>query len=435
MPHSTIQRVPSGRHAPAQAAPALQSITHTQRLAFLLPNLGGGGVQRNTLITASALRSRGYPVELVLCSEKGPLFQEVPDAITCTTLDKMPGWLGRWCALRGNPSLLPALTLPVLAAGKPSKTLRYLPSLTDYLQRSQPDVLFAATTFQNIEAVLARNAARVRTRVVVTQSTNFSSWHQVSREWRRQHLLPLLRHSYHHADAVISVSNAVADDLSRYAGIARDDISTIYTPLVPENIAERAAEPLEHPWFQQGDTPVLLAVGRPGRAKDYPTLLRAFALVHRKRRVRLVILGEARNPHKNQERMGELQALISELGISEDVDMPGYTHNPYRYMARAALLVLSSIYEGFPSVVPEALACGCPVVSTCCPGGASEALDHGRYGKLVKVGDDRAIAEAINATLDTPLDTDRLVKRGTAFSVRRSTDAYEALLASLSSPA
>jgi len=204
---------------------------------------------------------------------------------------------------------------------------------------------------------------------------------------------------------------------------------------VPENIAERAAEPLEHPWFQQGDTPVLLAVGRPGRAKDYPTLLRAFALVHRKRKVRLVILGEARNPHKNQERMGELQALISELGISEDVDMPGYTHNPYRYMARAALLVLSSIYEGFPSVVPEALACGCPVVSTRCPGGASEALDHGRYGKLVDVGDDRAIAEAINATLDTPLDTDRLVKRGASFSVRRNTDAYEALLASLSSPA
>ena len=432
--HSTIQLVPSGRHVPAQVMPALQPITHPQRIAFLLPNLGGGGVQRNTLITASALHSRGYPVELVLCSEKGPLFQKMPDAITRTILNKTPGWLGRWQALRGNLSMLPALALPVLTTGKPSKTLRFLPALADYLRRSEPDVLFAATTYQNIEAVLARNAARVKTRVVVTQSTNFSSWHRVSREWRRRHLLPLLRHSYHDADAVIAVSSAVADDLASYARIDRDAISTIYTPLVPENIDELTADSLDHPWFQDNDIPVMLAVGRPGRAKDYPTLLRAFALVHKKRRARLIILGEARDPHKNQERMGEFQALISELGISEDVDMPGYTHNPYRYMARASVLILSSVYEGFPSVVPEALACGCPVVSTRCPGGVSEALDNGRYGRLVDVGDDRAMAEAINATLDESPITGELVERGASFSVRRSTDAYEALVASLTVP-
>jgi len=430
--HSDIQLIPPGNRVIEDPAPALQQITHRQRLAFLLPNLGGGGVQRNTLITASALRSRGYSVELLLCSEKGPLFQKIPDAITRTILDKSRMWRGRWQALRGNPSMLAALALPVLAAGKPSKTLRFLPALTDYLRHSQPDVLFTATTYQNIEAVLARNAADVSTRIVVTQSTNFSSWHQVSREWRRHYLLPLLRRCYHQADAVIAVSNAVADDLAAYAGLDRASISTIYTPLVPDSIGERASEPLEHPWLQDNDIPVILAVGRPGRAKDYPTLLRAFAQVHKKRQVRLIILGEARDPHKNQERTGKLRELISELGVSEDVDMPGYTHNPYRYMARASLLVLSSVYEGFPSVVPEAMACGCPVVSTRCPGGVTEALDNGVYGKLVDVGDDRAMANAIHATLEETPARNKLIERGSFFSVQRSTNAYEGLVASLS---
>lgn len=431
MQHTNIQSIKAGRDAFADSTPALQEITQRQRLAFLLPNLGGGGVQRNALITASALRSRGYQVEMVLCSEKGPLFQKIPDAITRTILDRAPGWRGRMHALLGNPSLLPALGLPVLAAGKPSRTLRYLPALTNYLKHSQPDVLFAATTYQNIEAVMARNAARVNTRIAVTQSTNFSSWHQVSGEWRRRHLLPLLRRSYTRADAIIAVSNAVADDLASYARLDRKRISTIYTPLVPSNIQEQAAEPAEHPWFDNQDIPVILAVGRPGRAKDYPTLLRAFALLHKKHRARLIILGEARDPHKSQERKGKLQALISELGISEDVDMPGYTHNPYRYMARASLLVLSSVYEGFPSVVPEALACGCPVVSTRCPGGVAEALDEGRYGKLVPVGDDRAMADAIKTTLDETPQRDLLIERGSSFSIQRSTNAYEALVASL----
>ncbi len=435
MPHSKIKRLQPGAEPAADTSPALHRITHHQRLAFLLPNLGGGGVQRNALIIASALRARGYPVELVLCSEKGPLFQKIPDAISRTILTRHSDWRSRLHAASGNPLLLPALTLPVLAAGKSSKTLRFLPSLTDYLRRSAPDILFAATTYQNIEAVLARNASGVNTRIAVTQSTNFSSWHQVSREWRRRHLIPLLRHSYRQADAIIAVSNAVADDLAGYTGLDRASISTIYTPLVPEDIGERASEALDHPWFQHNDVPVVLAVGRPGRAKDYPTLLRAFALVHKRRRARLVILGEARDPHKNRERISHLQTLISELGISEDVDMPGYTHNPYRYMARASLLVLSSIYEGFPSVVPEAMACGCPVVSTRCPGGVIEALDNGQYGRLVEVGNERAMAEAILASLDEPLARDKLVKRGSSYSVARSSDGYESLVASLTRPA
>lgn len=433
MPHSNLKLVSSGQEAEDSSPAPLRQNVHPQRLAFLLPNLGGGGVQRNTLVTASALHSCGYQVDLVLCSGKGPLRQQVPDTMNTTVLTPARRWASRWFSLRGNLSMAPALALPVLAAGKPSKTLAFLPSLADYLRRNRPDVLFAATTHQNIEAVLARNAAGAGavTRVAVTQSTTLSSWHQVSGEWRRRHLLPLLRRCYRNADAVIAVSNAVADDLAAYAHLDRDTVSTIYTPLIPDDISERAAEPLDHPWFQNSRIPVLLAVGRPGRAKDYPTLLRAFAHVRKRRKARLVILGEARDPYKNQERLRKLHSLVSELGVSEDVSMPGYTQNPYRYMARASLLVLSSRYEGFPSVVPEALACGCPIVSTRCPGGVCEALEDGRYGRLVTVGDDRALANAICATLDETPEHNRLRTRGAFFSIRRCRDHYEELILSL----
>jgi len=430
------------QHSDAQAGTTCNSVIkssategqqggHRQRLAFLLPNLGGGGVQRNTLITACALHSRGYPVELVLHSEEGPLLQKIPDSITRTILKKTGNWPARWQALRGNPSLLPALSLPILAAGKPSKTLRYLPALIDYLRDSEPDVLFSAMTHMNIEAVLARNTAKARTQVTVIQSNNFPDWHQASREWRRRHLLPLLRHCYHDANAIISVSRAVGDNLSDYAGINRDQISTIYAPIVPENIGALAAEPVGHPWLQADTPPVILAVGRPGRAKDYPTLLHAFALVHKARKVHLIILGAGQESTNKHERLGELQTLAQELGIQEYIDMPGYTHNPYRYMARASLLALSSLYEGGPNVVPEAMACGCPVVSTRCPGGVSEFLQNGRYGRMVAVGDHQALADAICTSLDEAPPREMLMKRGLSFSVQRSTDAYESLVSSL----
>ena len=108
--------------------------------------------------------------------------------------------------------------------------------------------------------------------------------------------------------------------------------------------------------------------------------------------------------------------------------MPGFVHNPWAWMARAAVFVLSSAWEGLPAVVIESLAVGCPVVSTDCPGGSAEILDGGAYGRLAPVGDDEALAEAIIATLDEPPPRDLLRRRARHFSTDGMIDRYLDLL-------
>ena len=135
---------------------------------------------------------------------------------------------------------------------------------------------------------------------------------------------------------------------------------------------------------------MVIAVGRLVAVKDYPSLIRAFAVVRRKHDVRLMILGEG-------EDRPQLESLIVELGLADCVALPGFEANPYAYMAWAALFVLSSISEALPTALIEAMAVGTPVVATDCKCGPREVLQDGRFGALVPVGDVAALAAAISA--------------------------------------
>jgi len=142
-----------------------------------------------------------------------------------------------------------------------------------------------------------------------------------------------------------------------------------------------------------------LSIGRLTKAKNYSTLIEAFAKVRQQRDVRLAILG-------NGEERPSLEGLVRRLGLENDVWLPGFVDPPYPYLARASVFVQSSIWEGFPTVIVEALAFGVPVVSTDCPSGPREILENGRFGELVPVGDVEALADAIRRALDVPHDPD-----------------------------
>jgi glycosyltransferase involved in cell wall biosynthesis len=200
---------------------------------------------------------------------------------------------------------------------------------------------------------------------------------------------------YPWADAIVAVSKGVADDLARVARLPRDRIKVIYNPVVTEALFRKAEEPLEHPWFLSGCPPVILGVGRLTAAKDFPTLIRAFARVRESQLARLLILGEG-------EKRDSLEKLVRELRLERDVSMPGFMDNPYAYMRKSSIFVLSSCWEGLPNVLIEAMACGCQVISTNCPSGPEEILRGGHYGKLVPVGDAEALAKAILANFDKP---------------------------------
>lgn len=394
--------------------------------ALFMPALEGGGVERVMLNLAGAFVERGSRVDLLVWRAEGPYQNRLPASINVVTLQPASALWSRFCALAADPRGLKSLARPVLLPLAVSQSLRYLPALIRYLRHECPQVLLSAMTSPNLMAVWARRVAGVPTRVVVSEHNTFSvdlSFpRRKRRKWRRRFLPALVKRVYSQADAIIAVSNGVADDLAQCTGIPRERLTTIYNPIVTPELLSQTRARLDHPWFQAGAPPVVLGVGRFHEQKDFPTLLRAFARVRARQKARLMILGEA-DIMRAQLRT-ELITLAIQLGIAADMLLPGFVPNPFAYMARAAVFVLSSTSEGFGNVIAEALACGCPVVSTDCPSGPAEILEHGKYGSLVPVGDDAALAEAICAVLNAPTDRDHLRARGAMFAAEAAADQY-----------
>jgi len=234
---------------------------------------------------------------------------------------------------------------------------------------------------------------------------------------KRRVLTDLVRTYYPLADTIATVSKGVALDLAKVLDMPVERFCVTYNPVVTSELAERASEPLDHPWFSGEGPPVFLGVGKLDRQKDFPTLVRAFARVREQREARLVILGEGKQ-------RAALETLVAELGIGSDVDLPGFVENPFAFMSRAGTMVLSSLYEGLPGVLIQAMACGCPVVSTDCPSGPSEILAGGKYGPLVPISDPESLAEAMHSSLDAPISAELLREGAEPFSVDRSCERY-----------
>ena len=391
-----------------------------QHVALLMVNLDGGGIQTAMLHLARALADRGHRVDLVLHKAQGEFVDSVPSGIRVVALETAPVWRGRLHAFRAAPEHLIQLAMPVLLPRKSHGPLRCLPALVRYLREERPAVLLSVEPDLNLVALWGRRLAGVSVRTVISEQIHLSSHLRDGadrRKWRWRFIVPLLRRMYPEADRIIGVSRGVADDLRTLVGLPPELVTTVYNPVVDSELAKKAEAPIDHAWFVSGAPPVIIAVGRLAEQKDFPTLLQAFAQVRAQRQARLLILGEGRM-------RGELTALGRALGIAEDISLHGFTSNPFAYMARAAVFVLSSTYEGLGNVLIEALACGCPVVSTDCPSGPAEILENGQYGRLVPVGDPAAMAQAISSTLDAPPDRGLLQKRASLFSVDRAVEQY-----------
>lgn len=386
-----------------------------RHVAFFLKAMEGGGAERVTASLASALSAGGRRVDLVLGSARGPMLEEVAPSVRVVDLRAGPG-------IRAVASLLrlPREARPVL----PGALLRdrprvaaALPGLARYLRRERPDALISAMAWNNLVAIWARELAATEATLLVCEHTTLSEQVANATKPHIRQLPPLVRAFYGRADVVAAVSGGAAADLAELAGLPRERVITLYNPVDLERIASLAREPCDHPWLAPGAPPVVLAVGRLKPEKDYPTLLRAFDRVRAARPARLLVLGEG------VERAA-LERMVHALGLGGAVQMPGFAANPYAYMARAGALALSSTWEGLPTVIAEALACGCPVVATDCRSGPRELLDDGAWGRLVPVGDADALAQALLETLAAPRSRHELVTGALRFSVGRCTDAY-----------
>jgi len=320
-----------------------------------------------------------------LCTALVRGFQELGAECQLVVLDASDEELARY------PDI-PIVTLNV------KRTALSLGATVRYLRQYQPDVLFPMPWYFNIVAVLARFLAGVPTKVILGEH-NIISLEAGVEHRNKPHLrfLPvLMRYIYPHSDGLIGVSRDTLTDLVETLNISANiPMRVVLNPINRDRVQKLAQEPIDHPWFQTHDRPVIVTAARLAKQKQLDGLLRAFAQVNQQTPSRLLILGEG--PLR-----GELEQLCQDLGIEDAVWMPGYDTNPYRYMAAADIFVLASAWEGCPIALQEAMACGAAVVVTDAPGGMKDIIESGKHGLLVPAGKPDALAEGLLKILADP---------------------------------
>lgn len=363
--------------------------TNLKSIAILLPDLRGGGAERVNLDLAYEFVRQGHAVEFVLRRARGELLEEARSSFPVTEL-----------------GVDRARQVPL--------------ALARYLRRRRPDALLAAMWPLTSAAVAARWLARSKTRIVVSDHGMLSAQYAPRGGLHRLFMRASMMLTYRFADSCVAVSKGLADDVAMLAAMSAGDVIVIHNPVrMPSPNADTA--PAEKLW---GDTAGkrIITVGRMKQVKNHALLLRAFARLPQSLDATLMLVG-------NGELENALRAQAVQLGISDRVVFAGFQAGPAPFYATADLFVLSSDREGFGNVIVEALAAGTPVVSTDCPAGPAEILDGGKFGVLAPVGDEMALAAAVEQALGMNPDRERLRARAHAFSPDVAAARYLELLA------
>lgn len=265
-------------------------------------------------------------------------------------------------------------------------TVRIIFKLKETIQNENPDLILSFGYYANQVTAIALKFAKQNVPLCISERIETRSFlKDMNLQFIRAYVL---KKTYKMADKIIVVSNEAKQTLTNHFEIPEEKIIVIYNPIDIEKVgklaSESAHEPLFHKW-----SPIVISVGRLHKQKDHKTLILAFSKVLDKfPDAQLVIIGEGpERPH--------LEKIIYELNLTDKVFLLGFKKNPYKYMARADVFVLSSRYEGFPNVILEAMACGVPVISTNCPSGPKEIIMHRENGILVPIGDPEKLANAI----------------------------------------
>jgi glycosyltransferase involved in cell wall biosynthesis len=349
----------------------------------------------NAWVLARELSNRGVNVTIVVHQLRGELVPLLPQGIPVVSLDGV-------------------------------RTLQDVLRLRRFLLAERPSILMANVDHNNIAAGLANALSGCATRLVICQHNPLSDSYHATVNWKHRvvpwfygALSPFIGHS-------VAVSNGIANELVHHAHLPAANVSTIFNAVIGDDFADRANQPLQHPWLANKDRPVFVTAGRLVEMKDQRTLLRAFAIHLQAHKARLMILGAG-------PMLGDLRALVAELDIAEHVEFTGFVPNPLSYMRAADAFVLSSRSEGFGNVLVEAMGCGTPVISTDCPYGPGDILARGRYGILVPPQDPEALAPAFSQVIAEAdrWPADMLRARARDFSYDACADAYWNLFRSL----
>jgi glycosyltransferase involved in cell wall biosynthesis len=345
----------------------------TPHICFVLPSLAGGGAERAAVHVANALDPRAWNRSMYLFSREGPYLDEVDPGIR-------------------------------VVASRDASRIGRIRDLQRFIRAERPDIVMVFLSF--FSALAAVRAASSRVRVVFNQQTPVSAFltdadYNWRRPVRRRVFSAVARFAYRRADAVIATSQGVADDLAAGFGVDRRRLHVVHNPVDLTRIESAIQEPFDPALERVWSRPAVVAAGRLADAKNYPLMIDAFALVRSRTPARLFILGQG-------ELEPELRGRVHAAGLDGDVVFCGFQRNPWKYIARGDVFLLTSHYEGFGNVLVEAMACRVPVVATASPG-TKEIVKPGVDGVIVERHEPAAVAAALGELLG---DAGRLRRMG-----------------------
>jgi glycosyltransferase involved in cell wall biosynthesis len=289
-------------------------------------------------------------------------------------------------------------------------------------EKEKPDTVVSYIDHINIITVLAKRFSRTKPKLVLNTVNHTST---IMKQHFRSRLQGLaITYLYPEADYIICLSKGVANDLVTEFRIPQEKIRIIYGQVDIDCVSNQAKEEVDASNSNSRTMPVIVAMGRLQVQKGYPYLFKAFTQVAAEFPSRLVILGDGGE-------RSNLEKLARQLGIERQVTFLGFQTNPFKYLARSDIFVLSSLWEGFALVIVEAMACGIPVISTRCPSGPDEIITDGVNGLLVPVADETALAGAILRLLKDKKLAVKLAQGGTKraedFAITKIIKQYEAI--------
>ena len=354
-------------------------------VAFVLPDLRGGGVERITIELMGEFLRRGYRVDLVLARKDGEFLGLVPQGVRLFVLGT-------------------------------SRLRQMLVPLRRYIETERPDAIRASMWPLTVMAIIAAKSTMPRPRIVVSEHTLLTKKYRSGSAMRLK-LLATIFATYRFADGIAAVSTEVAADVARLAAVPGKRVATIHNPVPAPLRSDQDPDAL---WGDATGSRIL-ALGHLKKVKNFPFLIEAFKRLAERQDATLAIVGEG-------EERAALESIISGHGLERRVLLPGFSATPGDWLAGADLFVLSSEFEGFGNVLVEALHHGLPIVSTDCPGGPAEILGRGRWGRLVPPNEVVTLAEAMSAALAEHVDREELRRRARDFSIESAADCYCTLL-------
>ena len=371
----------------------MEVINLRKKVLFYMFNLAGGGAERTIVNIVNNMDNSKFEVVLVIGSKSNN------DYLNLVNKNIKIIYLQSY---RHRQSLL-----------KLSKTIR----------KEKPDLLFSTLNKNNIILIISKLLAFKRIPTIVREANNRT---QAGRVSRINKLFTFILYNYF-SDKVISLSKGVKDDLVKNFNIKKNKIEVIYNPVDLKNINKLKKEKV-CALDLATDEKLIIAVGKLGEQKDYSTLFRAFQVVSNNMKVKLIILGKG--PEENK-----LKALCQDLVIEKKVLFMGFKDNPYKYIRKADVFVLTSKWEGFGHVIVEAMAVGTPVIATDCNSGPAEIIEDDKYGILVPVKNHETIAEKIIELLKDEKRRKNYIelgyKRSKDFNAVNIVKQYESIFSSL----